>query len=455
MDVSQKSVPLAERMRPRIIEDVVGQSHLVGTGKGDGLLVELLNSGKIPSLILWGPPGCGKTTIARLLAERVQAQFVQLSAVSSGVKDLREVVAQAEQSSKMFNQHTVLFIDEIHRYNRTQQDALLPYVESGVITLIGATTENPSFEVVSPLLSRCRTLVLQPLSEDELLDLLSRTVRDEVRGLYRLPLLWDTDDLRALARSADGDARFALGTLEIAAQLAFADLKTTLNPLEKPSHRTKVSKEIIQKAAQQKMLSYDKDREQHFDIISALHKSVRGSDPDAALYWLVRMLEGGEDPLYLARRLARMAIEDIGLADPEAIKLAMAVKDTVHFIGRPECDLALAELAIYLAAAPKSNSAYVALDRTRKLIKETGTLPVPLHIRNAPTKLMADIGYGKNYKYAHEFEDAFAPDQYYLPDALRARNITLYIPEKRGYEELLAARLVKWWKNRYKPDNAE
>ncbi len=449
MDFNNQSIPLAEQMRPRTLEEVVGQKHLLGSNKGEGLLTDLLKSGKLPSLILWGPPGCGKTTIARLLAERVQAQFVQLSAVSSGVKDLREIIGQADHTRKMFNQHTVLFIDEIHRYNRTQQDALLPYVESGTITLIGATTENPSFEIVSPLLSRCRTLVLQPLSADELFDLLTRAVRDEIRGLYRLPLLWEAEDLQALARGADGDARFALGTLEIAAQLAMTEYRATLDPLDKPTQRFKVPKETVQKAAQQKLLSYDRDREQHYDLISALHKSVRGSDPDAALYWLVRMIEGGEDPLFLARRLVRMAIEDIGLADPDAIKLAIAVKDTVHFIGRPECDLALAELVIYLSAAPKSNSAYVALDRARKLVKETGTLPVPLHIRNAPTQLMSELGYGKDYKYAHEFENAFAPDQSYMPNAIDAAASRFYKPVKRGYESQLADRLASWWGDKF------
>ena len=418
------SGPLAERMRPETLEGILGQEGLLGSGEP---LREALESGELFSMILWGPPGSGKTTIANAIRHRTRdtAHFEPLSAVLTGVKELREVLANASARRKMNDRRTILFIDEIHRYNKSQQDALLPAVESGDVVLIGATTENPSFEVVGALLSRCRVLVVQPLDETAIADLLRRALVDRERGLGALGLQMDENAIQFLADVTDGDARRALGALEVAASLA------------KKGGRIDLA--MARKALARKALLYDKKGEEHFNLISALHKSVRNSDADAGLYWLARMLEGGEDPLYVARRLVRFASEDVGLADPHALTLAMAAQQAVHFIGQPEGDLALAELVIYLAAAPKSNAAYVAWGEARKDALETRADPPPKSIRNAPTKLMKGLGYGEGYKYAHDEAEGVA-DLECLPDRLKGR--VYYKPTTRGREKDLGERLA-------------
>jgi putative ATPase len=418
--------PLAERMRPQSLDEFVGQAHLLGPGR---LLRTAIESGDLHSMILWGPPGTGKTTLAALLAAQARAHFVSFSAVLSGVKEIRAVIAEAELRLARLGQRTILFVDEIHRFNKAQQDAFLPHVERGIIILIGATTENPSFEVIAALLSRCRVYVLYRLTEDEILAILRRALDDRERGLGALPLEAEPEALAAIARLADGDARSALNILEVAA--------TLVTPSEGVGRLTPG---IIQEAAQRKALLYDKGGEEHYNLISALHKSLRDSDPDGTLYWLARMLEAGEDPLFIARRLVRAAAEDVGLADPQALAVALAAKDAYHFLGTPEGELALAEAAVYLACAPKSNAVYTAFDAARADVQARPAEPVPLHLRNAPTRLMRELGYGREYQYAHDAPDAEV-DQEHLPPALRGRRY--YDPVARGFEAAIRERLAR------------
>lgn len=422
--------PLADRMRPETLDEFVGQEHLLKKGS---LLRRAIEEDRLFSVIFWGPPGSGKTTLARIVAGETKAYFASFSAVLSGVKDLRKVVEEAEARWRDSRQKTILFVDEIHRFNKAQQDAFLPHVESGLITLIGATTENPSFEVIAPLLSRCRVLVLKPFSDDDLVRILQRALSDRERGLGNLGITLDPDALEHLVRTADGDARTALNSLEaVASLLTFAEGKSK-----------RISREQVEEALQKKALQYDKAGEEHYNLISAFHKSLRGSDPDAALYWLGRMLAAGEDPLYIARRMVRFASEDVGNADPMALNIAVTAMQAFHFIGLPEGELALAQAAVYLATAPKSNALYVGYGRVKETIASTGTLPVPLHIRNAPTRLMKELGYGRDYRYAHDYEDAWVP-QDYLPDALLEKPHDFYRPTDRGYEKTIRDRLEKW-----------
>jgi putative ATPase len=419
--------PLADRMRPRSLDEVIGQDHLLGPGR---VLRAAIEGGELHSMILWGPPGSGKTTLASLLASVAGARFVAFSAVLSGVKEIRQVVAEAEAERVRRGRPTILFVDEIHRFNRAQQDAFLPHVEKGTIVLVGATTENPSFEVNSALLSRCRVYVLHALGEDDLLRILRRALEDGERGLARLAPEVDDEALRLVARLAGGDARAALNILELA---------VTLAPLA--GGRRRVTAEGIREAAQRRTLLYDKAGEEHYNLISALHKSLRDSDADAALYWLARMLESGEDPLYIARRLVRFASEDVGNADPAALGLTLAARDAYDFLGSPEGELALAQATLYLALAPKSNAVYTAFDAARDDVRERPAEPVPLHIRNAPTGLMRDLGYGRGYQYAHDAPEARV-DQEHLPEALRGREY--YHPTDRGLEAELGRRLAEW-----------
>lgn len=413
-------------MRPDSLNEIVGQTHLLGDNK---ILWHLLQSGHIPSLILWGPPGSGKTTLANLLAKASNAHFVFFSAVLSGVKEVREIVKQSEMIRDQHNRQTLLFVDEIHRFNKSQQDGFLPHVESGLLTLIGATTENPSFNVIAPLLSRCKVLVLEPLGEEHIRILLTRALERD-QGLAALGLDVAEEALTYLAQMADGDARRALNSLEIAASIA-----------ETCNGRPTITLHSVEEAMQKRSLRYDKDGEEHYNLISALHKSLRDSDPDGSLYWLCRMLTAGEDPLYVARRLIRFASEDIGNADPQALSIALNGRDTYHMLGTPEGELALAQVVIYLATAPKSNAVYAAYNKVRKDITRTGSLPVPKHIRNAPTKLMKELGYGKGYQYAHDHTDGIV-DQNHLPQELEGT--IYYEPTNRGHEALIKDRLTKW-----------
>jgi putative ATPase len=416
-------------MRPRSLEELSGQEHLVGPGKPLRVQIEHDDSG---SMILWGPPGVGKTTLAKIIAETTKASFIEFSAVTSGIKEIKQVMVAAAQASEMHSR-TILFVDEIHRFNKAQQDAFLPYVERGTIRLIGATTENPSFEIISALLSRCRVYVLEPLTEKQIAALLRRALEDRERGLGALGLTADDDALELIASYSSGDCRNAYNTLEVAAQLA----------LEPSQDLDQVSAKHIDKtlagvAVQQRVLLYDKSGEEHYNLISALHKSVRNSDPDAALYWLARMFAAGEDPLYLARRVVRMAVEDIGLAAPEALNLCLSAKQAMEFLGSPEGDLALAEAVVYLSLAPKSNSVYTAYGAVQQEIEHTRQEPVPLHLRNAPTRLMKELDYGKGYLYAHDEEGRVA-DMDCLPDSLRGHSY--YQPTQEGREKLLAQRM--------------
>jgi putative ATPase len=419
------SEPLAARMRPKTLDQFLGQEHLLGPGKALG---DLIRRGDVGSCIFWGPPGSGKTTLAKIIANYTDRHFEPFSAVTEGVGRVREIIKEAEERLKYHGQGTILFCDEIHRFNKGQQDAFLPWVENGIITLIGATTENPSFELTGALLSRCRVFVLEPLNDQHIRTLLDRAVEQENKGVR-----FGEDALSLLVTHAQGDARRALNTLE-----AVLKHVSQLSPLPSP-----IPGEVIRQVLEKPLPVYDKGGEQHFNLISALHKAIRGSDPDGALYWLARMLAGGEDPLYIARRLVRMSIEDIGLADPRALTIALAAKDAYHFLGSPEGELALAEVAIYLATAPKSNRAYAAFGEAQAAAEKHPAAPVPLHIRNAPTGLMKELGYGKDYKYAFDSEDAYLA-QDYLPETLRGS--VWYKPGDLGYEKSVKERIV-WWEN--------
>lgn len=425
--------PLAERMRPRTISEYIGQRHLLGEGS---LLKRAIEADKLFSMIFWGPPGSGKTTLARILANETKSKFTSFSAVLSGVKEIRAVIDEARELLERKNVKMILFVDEIHRFNKAQQDAFLPHVESGLITLIGATTENPSFEVIAPLLSRTRVLILKPFSEEDLLNILENALQDKQKGLGQIDVKIESDVLRYIAGLADGDARNALNNLE-----AIVSIVQNL-----PEDQRIISLKVAQEALLKKSLLYDKDGEEHYNLISALHKSLRGSDPDAALYWLGRMIAAGEDPLYIARRMVRFASEDIGNADPQALVVAMAAQQAFHFIGLPEGELALAQAAVYLATAPKSNSLYVGYGKVKDVIKTKGYLPVPLHIRNAPTKLMKELDYGKDYKYAHDYNDAYVPQEY-LPDEIKGQ--IFYQPKGMGFEKTIKERL-NFWRNKKK-----
>ncbi len=418
----KRQTPLAERMRPRTLEEYAGQAHLLGAGKPLRLAIE---NDDPSSMIFWGPPGVGKTTLAKIVAQRTEASFIEFSAVLSGIKEIKQVMVEAEKAAQ-FGSRTILFVDEIHRFNKAQQDAFLPYVERGTIRLIGATTENPSFEINAALLSRCRVYTLVALGEDEVVALLRRSLADAERGLGASGVQADEDALRAIAAYASGDARTALNALEVAAQLAQGRAEA------------KITQELAAEAMQRRMLLYDKRGEQHYDIISALHKSVRNSDADAALYWLARMLEAGEDPMYCARRILRMAVEDIGLAAPEALNLCLSARDAMHFLGSPEGDLALAQAVVYLALAPKSNAVYTAYGAAIEDVRKTVAEAVPPHLRNAPTKLMKSLDYGKDYQYAHDVEGRVA-DMECLPSSLAGRRY--YQPTDQGRERQLATRM--------------
>jgi putative ATPase len=425
-----QNMPLAARMRPQTFAEFVGQEHLVAAGR---VLRKCIEADQLPSMVFWGPPGNGKTTLAHIIANVTRAQFSSLSAVSAGVADLRHVIGQARQRLKLSGQRTILFIDEIHRFNKAQQDAVLPFVENGTVTFIGATTENPSFEIIAPLLSRCRVFRLNPLSDDEVRLVVERAIKDKKRGLAKFQISISGEALDHLVTASNGDARVALNALEMAAFAALPDSESLRS----------IDLSAIEQALQHRALLYDKSGDQHYDLISALHKSLRGSDPDAALYWLGRMLEAGEDPLYIARRLMRFASEDVGMADPQALVIAIAAQQAVHFVGLPEGNLALAEAVVYLAVAPKSNSLYQAYSRIKQDIQHGRNEPVPLHLRNPVTDLMRETGYGKGYKYAHDYPDHFVKQQN-LPPSLQGKRY--YVPSDQGYEKEIAARLKKWWK---------
>ncbi len=422
--------PLAARMRPESIDEFRGQQHLLAPGKA---VRSMLDAGRVGSMILWGPPGSGKTTLARLIAAESDVTFVSFSAVTEGVARVREIIAEAGQRLHATGRRTILFCDEIHRFNKAQQDAFLPHVEAGTIILIGATTENPSFEIVRPLLSRAPVYVLEPLSADDL-GLILRQALDDPRGLASLNLAVDADALDFVAEAADGDARRALGVLEAAARIVGVG--------------GSVDTEVAKEALQHRFATYDKSGEEHYNLISAFHKSIRGSDPDAALYWLARMLHGGEDPLYIARRMVRMASEDIGLADPAALGAVIAARDAYHFLGAPEGELALAQAAVYLATAPKSNRAYAAWKAAAQEARSTPSAPVPLHIRNAPTGLMKDLGYGEGYRYDPNEPDGVAAQEY-LPEGVGGE--PFYQPGPYGFEKTIGQRLAWWAERRQKP----
>ena len=434
-----QEAPLATRMRPNSLHTFVGQQHLIGPGR---VLRKAIESDRIPSIILWGPPGCGKTTLAFIIANSTGAHFSPISAASASVADLRRVIDEAKGRRQMHLQKTILFIDEIHRFNKTQQDAALPFVEDGTVTLVGATTENPSFEVTSPLLSRCRVLPLKPLTEDEIQAIITRSLKDSLRGLGELNVGIAPEAMINLITLSNNDARVVLNTLETAA----------LSTAPDEEGKRYVTLPTIEDALQHRALPYDKAGEEHYDLISALHKSMRGSDPDASLYWLARMLEAGEDPLYIARRLIRFASEDVGMADPQALVIAMAAQQAVHFIGMPEGNLALAEATVYLATTPKSNSLYEAYSRAQEEVKQGPSESVPLHLRNPVTPLMKDLGYGEEYKYAHDYPEHFV-EQQNLPDSLQDKKY--YTPSNQGYEQQVINRLKSWWQKKSKPEDTE
>jgi putative ATPase len=423
---TDRTRPLADRMRPRTLDEFVGQEHLIAPGKPLRAQIERDDLG---SLIFWGPPGTGKTTLAKIIANMTKADFIEFSAVLSGIKEIKQVMADAERA-RQYGTRTIVFIDEIHRFNKAQQDAFLPHVEKGNIRLIGATTENPSFEIIAALLSRSRVYVLKPLTEDQIVLLLKRALIDEERGLGAMKLRASDEVLAKIASYSSGDARSAYNVLEVAAALAQEGSGSDTGG--------EITDEIVRDALQRRVLLYDKAGEEHYNLISALHKSVRNSDPDASLYWLARMLEAGEDPLYIARRLVRMAVEDVGLADPSALSLCMAARDAVDFIGMPEGNLALAQAAVYLSLAPKSNALYTAYGDVQQEVEGTAAEPVPLHLRNAPTPLMKGLGYGRDYQYAHDVEGKVA-DMQCLPDNLRDR--VYYHPTSEGAEKQIRERL--------------
>ncbi|MGE0083170.1 MAG: replication-associated recombination protein A [Desulfococcaceae bacterium] len=431
--------PLAERMRPRSLDDLMGQDAVAGP---NSLIRHAVESDHIFSMILWGPPGCGKTTLAGIIAAETRSHFIHFSAVLAGVKEIRAVIEEARRQRQVLRKKTIVFVDEIHRFNKSQQDAFLHHVESGLITLIGATTENPSFEVIAPLLSRCRVIVLQPLSEEALGNILRRALKNSASGMETSGISLTPEAESHLIRMADGDARAVLNSLEISVRFAQA------------AGIQEIGLEHVEKALQKASLRYDKSGEEHYNLMSAFHKSLRGSDPDAGLYWLVRMLEAGEDPFYIARRMVRFASEDVGNADPYALRVALDANEAYRFLGSPEGELSLAQAAVYLATAPKSNSIYAAYGEVKEVIGNTGSLPVPFHIRNAPTKLMKGMGYGKGYLYAHDFKDGYIPQEY-LPEELRGR--FWYYPADRGYERTVKERLSgrrkeKMIKNKQKQD---
>jgi len=417
-----KSRPLADRMRPRTLDEFVGQEHILGPGKPLRVQIERDDTG---SLLFWGPPGVGKTTLAKIIAGMTHAEFIEFSAVLAGIKEIKQVMADAERA-RQYGTRTIVFVDEVHRFNKAQQDAFLPYVEKGSIRLIGATTENPSFEVISALLSRCRVYILKALSEEQIVSLLQRALAEKERGLGELGLTADEDALKKIAAYSSGDARSAYNALEVAATLAQEHADKRITPA------------IATDALQKRVLLYDKAGEEHYNLISALHKSVRNSDPDAALYWLARMLEAGEDGLYIARRVVRMASEDIGLADPNALAVTLAAREAYDFLGMPEGNLALAQAVVYLCAAPKSNALYTAYGAVQQDVEQTAQDPVPLHLRNAPTSFMKSVGYGAGYQYAHDLEQKVA-DMQCLPDNLKDR--TYYHPTEEGIEKRIKARL--------------
>ncbi|MBQ7513925.1 MAG: replication-associated recombination protein A [Prevotella sp.] len=429
--------PLAERLRPRTLDDYIGQQHLVGEG---AVLRKMIDAGRITSFILWGPPGVGKTTLAQIIANKLQTPFYTLSAVTSGVKDVRDVIERA-QKGRFFNEASpILFIDEIHRFSKSQQDSLLGAVEKGVVTLIGATTENPSFEVIRPLLSRCQLYVLKSLEKNDLLELLQRAI---TKDIYLKELSIQLKETGAMLRYSGGDARKLLNILELVVESYSSTNKSDTTD----ASSIVITDEMVENCLQQNPLAYDKDGEMHYDIISAFIKSIRGSDPDAALYWMARMIEGGEDPQFIARRLVISAAEDIGLANPNALLLANAAFDAVMKIGWPEGRIPLAECAVYLATSPKSNSAYLGIDKALALVRQTGNQPVPLHLRNAPTKLMADLGYSDGYKYPHDYPGHFTPQEY-LPENLK--NERLWVGQHSPNEQKLYERMVNYWGERFK-----
>ena len=427
--------PLAERMRPTRLDDFVGQKHLVGPGK---FLTQLIDSGRIPSLLLWGPPGSGKTTLATILAHAIKANFVFFSAVLAGVKEIRQIVDQAKVLQEQNAAPTILFVDEIHRFNKGQQDAFLPHVESGLLTLIGATTENPSFQITAPLLSRCQVLLLVPLQQEDLKQVIRRALADPTAGLGGNHLTLEEAALALLAEAADGDCRRALNLLETAASLTLERLQRL--PQAAEEHRN-ITVACVQETLQQKTLRYDAKGEEHYNLISALHKSLRDSDPDGAVYWLGRMLASGEDPLYIARRMIRFASEDIGNADPQALQVTLNCREVYHMLGSPEGELALVQAATYLATAPKSNAVYVCAQKVKADINRTGSLPVPLHLRNAPTALMKDFGYGRGYQYAHDDREGLALQEHLPPELA---DTMYYEPTNRGFEAVIKDRLTKW-----------
>jgi putative ATPase len=424
--------PLADRMRPTSLLEFLGQGHLLDKGKP---LRNAIERDQLQSMIFWGPPGSGKTTLASIIASATNSHFISFSAVLSGVKEIREVIKEAEGQRRFHRRRTILFVDEIHRFNKAQQDAFLPHVESGLFILIGATTENPSFEVISPLLSRTRVFTLNPLMRDQLLVILNHALNDEERGLGKFTVELAPHLLDHISAMADGDARIALNVLEMAVM--------TTPPGRKQVRR--ITLKTLEAVMQRKALLYDKNGEEHYNLISALHKSLRGGDPDAALYWLARMLEAGEDPLYIARRMVRFASEDIGNADPQALQVAVAAMQAFNFVGLPEGNLALAQAAVYLATAPKSNALYTAYLDVQKDIQRTLSLSVPLHLRNAPTRLMKELGYGKGYKYPHEFPGHHVEENY-LPEDLKGR--IYYRPSNQGHEGEIRKRLDKWRKGK-------